>query len=302
MAILEIRDSADVALLKHLHRVGIPFGGAWEPQYCIELHMTNDSKLFFEHNELEQMGATFDGMRWNHQSEGAFWPVVGGKNFYQYEIPVFPFRYWVREATAAQLPEVGGLPVVQYPRLAWRDVARCISERTLIATIVPERTFCGHKAPTIRGGYLPHDRVRELCALFNSFVFDWQARIRGGISQSYTLLNGLVAPSRVSELRLTARDRVATEVEVLKAYALPFDLAVHTLESFPLLDRLEPPLEGEDRSTIPRDLVLAGYSESLEHPSARHYRERADRATAIGARPFVPETRAEDTTDVEDDE
>lgn len=85
----------------------------------------------------------------------------------------------------------------------------------------------------------------------------------------------------------------------MRAYSLPFELGEHMLRGFPLLDRLSPPLEGEQRSTVTRDLVLAKYAASLKHPKAGYYRERADSAVAMGARPFVPATRA---TENEEDE
>ncbi len=293
MAILEIRDAADVALLEHLCRVGIPFGKAWEPQYCRELDMTNDSNLFYERTKLERMGATFDGMRWSHPSEGEFWPVVEGKHIYQYEFPVGEFRYWVNAKSASSLPSTNGRPVNSYPRLAWRDVARSTDERTMISAVIPDRIYCNHKAPTIRGGALSAGAVGEVCSLFNSFVFDWQIRMRGATSQTYALLSAIFAPAALDRLNIVQGDRTAIECEVMRQYQLPFEMAEHIFKGFPLLDRLAPTPEGERRSTVTRDLVLAEYAASLKHPKAGYYRERAHRAVAMGARPFVPATRAE---------
>ena len=293
LALVEVHEAADVALLDHLCRVGIPFGDAWEPQYCRELDMTNDSDLFVEREEMERMGATFDGMRWSHPTEGEFWPVVEGKHIYQYEFPVGEFRYWVNAKNASSLPATSGRPVNSYSRLAWRDVASSTNERTMIAAVVPEKLFCNHKAPTIRGGVLSADAVGEVCSLFNSFVFDWQIRIRGATSQTYALLNALFAPTALDRLNLGQGDRTGVECEVMRQYQLPFEMAEHVFQGFPLLDRLSPPLEGERRSTVTRDLVLAEYAASIGHPKAGNYRERADRALAMGARPFIPATRAE---------
>jgi hypothetical protein len=302
-AFLEIRDSADVALLEHLRHVGVPFGSAWEPKYCRELDMTNDSNLFVERGELERLRATFDGMRWSHPIEGEFWPLVEGRSLYQYEFPVGTFRYWVNAANAAHLPQTRGIAVNRYNRLVWRHIASSTNERTIVAAVVEARSFCGNNALTIRGGVLDDSVLAQTCILLNSFVFDWQARIRGATSQNYTVMGATLAPAMLSALSLGGLSRIDFECNVLSSYALPFDLAEHVFKGFPLLDRLEPPLEGERRSTITRDLVLAAYSERLGHPKGNYYRERADRAEAMGARPFVPATRVEevDGDDEEDD-
>jgi hypothetical protein len=101
----------------------------------------------------------------------------------------------------------------------------------------------------------------------------------------------------MSELR--SGERAVSEANVFAAASIPFDLAEHVMSGFPLLDRLEPELDGEQRSTITRDEVLAAYGERLGHPKARYYRERAQRAEACGARPFVPATRGEPAADEE---
>lgn len=80
-------------------------------------------------------------------------------------------------------------------------------------------------------------------------------------------------------------------------YQLPFDLAENVLAGFSLLDGLEPALEGEARSTVARDIVLTFYRKRLEHSKALYSRNRADRAVALGARPFVPATRIEAAED-----
>lgn len=291
LAFVEVSDAADIALLEHLNRCGIPFASAWEVRYCRELDMTNDSSLFFESGALERIGAIYDGMRWHHPTEGEFWPLVEGKHIYQYEFPVGDFRYWVSSNHSSRLPLHDGRPINGYPRLAWRDVASSTNERTLIAAMVEEKTFCNNKAKTFIG--LPERVGIETCKLLNSFCLDWQIRLRGLTTITYTAINDAVAPTSLASLRISADDRSNVEAAVMLAFSLPFELAEHVMKGFPLLDRLQQPLPDEPRSTITRDLVLAAYAEMLQHPKAGFYRERAEHATAMGARPFIPATRAE---------
>jgi len=290
LAFPEIGDARDVALVEHLSRHGIRFGEAWTPQYCAELHMTSDSHLFVEREQLEAMKATFDGIRWHHTERGEFWPLVEGKHIYQNEFPVGDFRYWIESRHSQLLPKTNGVPVNHFERLAWRDVASSTNERTVISALIPGRTFANNKAKTIRGGTMTSKMLTNISVLLNSFVFDWAIRMRGATTITNTLLNEGSAPRGLADLHFQV-DPAEAEGEIMRAFALPFILAERVMAGFPLLDRLEPALPGERRSTVTRDLVLAGYAEVVGDPKAAWYRERADRATSLGARPFVPETR-----------
>ncbi len=291
LAIPELAENLDVALVEHLWRNGIQFSEAFERQYCVELHMTGDSHLFIERDQLEAMGATFDGLRWYHTERGEFWPLIEGKHFYQNEFPVGQFRYWIEARHSQLLPKFNSIPVNHFERLAWRDIASSGNERTLIAAEIPGRSFANHKAPTFRGGLMDSAQRRILAQLLNSFVFDRQIRIRGATTITFTLLDTMRVPPSIHELTVDNSDKATVEALLLAAYKLPFKLAEHVMSGFPLLDRLEPALPGERRSTVTRDLVLARYAEVVGDPKASWYRERADRATSLGARPFVPETR-----------
>lgn len=299
-AFVEVRDRADVALLEHLLKTGISFEKAWEPQYCTELHMTIDSDLFVDRTELQIIGATFDGMRWYHPTQGEFWPVVEGKHMYQFEFPLGEFRYWVKALHARNLPVVNGKPVNAYPRLVWRNVASSTNERSVISTCIPSRTYLGHSLQSIAGGVLSDKTLSETQVIFNSFLFDWQARIRGGTNLTHSTVGSLIVPVELNAFHdFKAAVRAVSEANVLSSFSIPFDLAEHVMASFPLLDRLEPKLVDEQRSTITRDQVLAIYGEQLRHPKSVYYRERVERAEALGARAFVPATRNEVVADEE---
>jgi hypothetical protein len=291
LAFVEVRVSADIALLEHLNRVGIPFGHLWEPQYCSELHMTNDSNIFVDRSSLDRIGAMFDGLRWVHPTEGHFWPLVEGKRFYHYEFPVGEFRYWVNAKHSSSLPLQSGKPVNHYPRLAWRDVASSTNERTLIGAIIPARSFLGNTAQSIRGGLFQEEQLKSIELLLNSFLCDWQSRIKGVSHLNQPIVNAVLVPPRA--MAPCSGTRGDAEAAILESFALPFELAEHLLKGFPLLDRSQPPLRHENRSTITRDLVLSSYAELLNHPSANYYRERVIQASALGACGFIPATRDE---------
>jgi hypothetical protein len=304
LSFLEIVDRRDAELLDHLSQHGMHFSDAWTPVYCQELNAKTKESLFRDQSWLEGRGCERDGWNWVDPELGEFWPLVEGRNIYQFEFPVGEFDKWVNARDGMErLPKaVDGRPVNLHPRLAWRDVASSTNERSFIAAIVPPKTFCKHVIPTIRGGALDNSTLVNVAALLNSFALDVQARLRGSGHLTYTLVEQLFSPSDLSDLKVARRDRAEAEAAVLSAFVLPFVLAEHIFVQFPLLDRLMMPLPGEDRSTVTRDVVLARYAEMLGHPKAGSYRERAEHGLALGAVPFVPETRGTGGDEADDDD
>ena len=302
LSLMELVDRRDAELLDHLSRVGIPFGSAWEPEFCAELHASGDSDLFRDADWLQSHGCKRNSDYWVHPELSEFWPLIEGRNIYQFEFPVGSFNKWINARDGiARLPKgPDGKPVNVHPRLAWRDVANSKNERSVIAAVVPARTFCKHVIPTIKGGVLSDDTIANTTALLNSFAFDVQARLRGSAHLTYTLMEQLFVPAPLTDLNLVRTERAAQEAAVLLAFSVPFELAEHIFAQFPLLDRLMQPLPAETRSTVTRDAVLAQYAEAIRHPKASFYRQRATTALGAGAIPFVPETRGDDEEHIDE--
>jgi hypothetical protein len=66
------------------------------------------------------------------------------------------------------------------------------------------------------------------------------------------------------------------------------------MADFPLLDRSQPALPGEDRSTITRDLLLLRAAEALGGASSSQvgiWRDRVAAGRGISAVPYVPSQR-----------
>ena len=89
-----------------------------------------------------------------------------------------------------------------HSRLVFRDIARSNDERTMIACIAPPGTVFGHTA-TVEKAPWARDIMDALvlCALFNSFPFDWLVRQKTATHLSLYLLNALPVPD------FTARER-----------------------------------------------------------------------------------------------
>ncbi|GAA4138054.1 hypothetical protein GCM10022285_34660 [Streptomyces tunisiensis] len=207
-------------------------------------------------------------------------------------------------------------------RAGFCDITGQTNERTLLTAVIQPGTVCGNKVPTVLFG--PHagktaddergDDAEKLVhlwvALMNSIPVDWWARRITTTSMNYFLLRSIPLPlispegpdgGRIIELsrRLTAlegssdvrhavtaaaRDRAEIDVLVARAYGLGPEELELMFEDFPLLDRGQPPLAGEARSTITRDLVLA----AARGGNDSYWTDRVTRAQALGAVAYVP--------------
>ena len=164
-----------------------------------------------------------------------------GKTFHQYtdSWDTKP-RYSVASgAVASDAP--------QHVRLVFRDIARSNDERTMIACMAPAGTAFGHTATVERspGARLISDSY-TLCALFNSFPFDWLVRQKAATHLSLYLILALPVPSLTAvegrflaeaAKRLSndpARWTLRAEVDALVAhsYGLTRDQYEHLLRSF----------------------------------------------------------------------
>jgi hypothetical protein len=115
-----------------------------------------------------------------------------GKTFHQYtDLWDSKPRYSV--AQAALQPATAD--AARHYRLAFRDIARSNDERTMIACIAPPGVVFGHTATVERSPWArPNTDALVLCALFNSFPFDWLVRQKAATHLSLYLLDALPVP------------------------------------------------------------------------------------------------------------
>ena len=224
---LELRGAVDLHVAERLFAQQQRFG-EWCKRHRIhfgcDLHMTADAGIFLP------------------DSEGPL-PVFEGKTFHQYTgIRIPKPRYSV--TTDSLKPLV--LEASGHRRLAFRDIARATDERTAIAFIAPKGVVFGHTATVEK---MPsgrqYDDALVLCAVFNSFTFDWLVRRKAATHLSLYLLAALPMP----ELSDAERAFLARSVEVLsnrshldlrarvdavvaRAYGLDLDGYRHVLKGF----------------------------------------------------------------------
>lgn len=198
-------------------------------------------------------------------------------------------------------------------RAGFCDITGQTNERSMLAALIPSGVVCGNKVPTVTfRNDSSEDRLFLWLAIVNSFPFDWALRRIVTTTVNYFVLNSVPFPKvrldspfgqrlveAARELHRLGNEeagsdplsvaalRAEIDVAVSALYGLGFSELELILRDFPLLDRGQPAIGREERSTITRDFLLVEAAERLKgHPGA--YGRRLQAALAIGAVPYVP--------------
>lgn len=179
-----------------LLREGEPDGNRWALEFGSLFHMTNDSGSFVARDELEILGATFDGWAWQ-RGQQRWLPLYEARMLHlfdhrystyaglaedsastslphstiaQHDDPNFEplARFWVDEAqVGAMLASRRAEPW----QLGWRYISNPGNERTYIASVFPW-TAASNMLPVI----MSCNRAHLLLAVQSSLVFDYIVR------------------------------------------------------------------------------------------------------------------------------
>ncbi|MBY6389150.1 MULTISPECIES: restriction endonuclease [Actinomycetes] len=313
LSIPEVRTTAEWDLFARLSRNSTTVGdqsGPWAPNYRREVDMTLDQKKFRRVPGRDAVplleGRHVSQFRWRAKSyqsgEGraAIWrpePVSQMRLRTQWFVPTNDLR----PDTAAR---------VKHSRIGFCDITGQTNERSLLVARIPEGVVCGNKVPTLMlpGGGV--DREDLFLALGNTFVVDWMMRRLVTTTVNFFLLNSLPFP-RVAEDSATGKElielarkitaaegdsnadpwqigqwRARNDALTAVAWGLKMEDMELVLADFPLVDRGQPALPEETRSTVTADLILNELAKLLSVESTRD--ERLQNARRSGAEPYIP--------------
>jgi hypothetical protein len=223
-------------------------------------------------------------------------------------------QFWIRRS---DLPPATR-ERVDTVRAGFCDIAGQTNERSMMAAVIPAGVACGNKVPTVTFPNLPGEDALDLwCGMVNSFAFDWMLRRVLTTTVNYFLLQSVPLPPllpstlpgrgvamdarQVATLSASGGDDTAMaaaelrrniDLACFRAYGLDGEDAALLLSDFPSLDRGEPPLPGERRSTVTRDFILS----AVETPERKTHAQRAQAALSLGARPYRPSQHADAET------
>lgn len=314
-SIPEVRSESEWRLFRKLHRGNERFGISrlWRHVFCREVDMTRDRNKFLKRPSSSSI-PVIEG-RMVHQFTCAAKAYVSGTGRKAVWLPPNNIglpkpQFWIASSklNAVASNRIG------VRRVGFCDITGQTNERAMLAAIVPPNVVCGNKVPTISFVDEMEDFRFAHCfvAIANSFVFDWILRRIFTTTVNYFILDSVPVPKigprsplgeRISQIsnRIlnssgdlysweNAELRAELDWRILRAYGANVADLKLILNDFPLLDRSEPVLDGEGRSTITRDFLLLRSLEALG-PMGEEIEElkyRVQRARALGAVPYRP--------------
>lgn len=311
LLIPEVRSTKELRLFGRLYASGTRLADSeeWRPRLLREVDMTIDRHKFLRNPTADSL------------------PVVEGRMVHQHRIGVKSYRkgsgrsalwannppgksliepqFWIRQDDLTE----DVLHRTRNSRIGFCDITGQTNERTVLVCRVPAGVVCGNKVPT---AVLPSSQSEwAWIAIANSFVFDWLARRVVTTTLNYFVLLTLPFPKinvdsvecrQLSEFASLLDDldrrgsvsyetiqqiRAEIDARVALLYGLDLTDLNLVLDDFRLTDRHQPPLTGEERSTITRDLVLETYCRLAGLNSTTHV-ERVEAARQVGATGFLP--------------
>lgn len=308
LTVPECRGKSEKDLFVKLYKNRLSWKDEWNVDIAREIDMTNDRSKFHERQSNADI-PVIEGRMIQQFRFGAKAYVSGSGRSAKW-IPnvgtIRPQFYISREILNEQLHNrIGTL------RAGYCDITGQTNERAMTSAVIPSGVVCGNKVPTIIfPGADGEKRLYFFVGVTNSFVFDWILRRVLSTTVNYFLLFSLPMPSidlscqqakRIISLTKQLSDmgpefytgdmmgtlRAELDVEVAKAYGLDFDDLELIMKDFPLLDRHQPPIKGEVRSTYSRDLLLSVAEKSFQR-TERYYAKRADIGEKMNAKAYIP--------------
>lgn len=312
LSVPEVRSTHEWALFKHMVSVGRPLDGSdahWRMDIVRELDMTNDRPLF-ETRHRPGWSPVVEGRMVHQYRYGAKSYQSGtGRKAAWGVLPVghgpgIP-HYWV---PLSRLP-VGLRRRVGRHRLGFCDITGQTNERSMLAALIPSGVVCGNKVPTVVLDVPPReedDAVALWLAIANSLSFDWLLRRVVTTSLNFFVLRSLAFPpvwvsdppgltlARLARQVLDADApgadvdewllgawRAEIDARVAFAWGLSWDDVELILKDFPLIDRGQPVLPGEPRSTVTADLFRLAFAMRLDNGSQSEVATLRERVAAI---------------------
>lgn len=298
---------------------GQPWGrddNVWLADISREVDMTNNRKHFIDSSKGNAMPVIEGRMVQQHRfgtktyisgsGRSAKWVPCssGGKSHFYYPFDKMSDVLFKRTCTK---------------RAGYCDIAGQTNERAMMSAVIPSNVVCGNKVPTL---LFPNDTSGDLIYLWigitNSFVFDWMIRRIISTTVNYFLLLSIPMPAisvhsdlakkiikKTKQLSVMNGDyytsnrmaelRSDIDVYVAEAYGLRTKDMELIMKDFPLLDRKQPNISTEKKSTVTRDLVLSKCELYLDGKPGK-YNTRYVKAKAKKALAYIPTEMSELST------
>ena len=287
----EVRSTCEWKLFKKMQEKGTSPEcpeSRWYPDLCREVDMTH-GRRYFRTTPAPGCVPVIEGRMVQPHRLGCKSYVSGeGRSAVWLNLP--PGQSTVRPQFWIPVADLGAQAGerTQRARAGFCDITGQTNERSMMAALIPPNTVCGNKVPTIE---FPNDsseeRILLWLAIVNSFPFDWMLRRIVTTTVNYFVLRSLKLPAiqidslparrlieiakRLFELDASAQTSFETcwniarlkaeaDVIVTNAYGCTEADLQLMLQDFPLIDRGQPCLQDETRSSVTSDLLLHEWS------------------------------------------
>ena len=168
LSLMEFKSQTDIQIAERLirfPRLGERIPGLWNVVLVNEFHIRNNSKLFVTKPGPGRL------------------PLFTGRMFNQFCLTDESSGYWIDEITGrrkllGKQEDSGQSLDYQGHRWVHRRIARSTDSRTMISSITPRNVFTEVNSTTldVAGTGISSAEMLYLCAVSNSFVFDWFLR------------------------------------------------------------------------------------------------------------------------------
>ena len=319
LALPEVRDRDDWELFTRLRHAHPDFGSIeadWRPRFHREVDMTSDRPKFKSASNGRDDLPVIEG-RMVHQHRAMAKRYISGRGRRAEWQPQFPYEAALRPQWHIRRQDLRAHTKARVDKLraGFCDITGQTNERTVLAALIPGGVVCGNKVPTI--DFCCEAQACAWVGIANSFTFDWLARRLVTTTLNFFMLRSLPTPKWDAEnegfgaIAEASRSlasmecqngqtdlwdlaRIRAKIEVLSA--LLYDASVSELDQmlrdFPQVDRSQPALPGETKSTVTRDLIVAsgaGWATLFQLSQAEN---RVMHAQSVGAIPFIPNEHA----------
>ena len=166
-SVLEFKTQKDIHLANKMYKhpsLRTEINGSWKVRFTREFDISLDSNLF------------------NTDHQGLI--IFEGKMIEQYTHQFKKPRYWIKRVNVISKFGSQYQDCSEY-RLGFRAVAASTNRRTMIASIIPRNVCCGNSLivtkifdPENKRRLIEESDLLYLCAVFNSFVFDYLLRLK----------------------------------------------------------------------------------------------------------------------------
>ena len=319
LALPEVKNRYDWEIYKRITRSHPRFGeqdSEWCVQFCREVDMTNDRPKFHRVASSASSLPVIEGRMVHHHRVAAkrYISGTGRRAEWSVQPPIqaslkpqwFIHRSKLRPRVHSRVDQT---------RAGFCDITGQTNERTFLAALIPPGVVCGNKVPTLDLPSSLHAQV--WVGIANSFVFDWLVRRSVTTTLNFFIVRNMPIPRWNHAADVFIRIAAATqyladmeraeqpdnlwavaelraEIEVLAAsqYGISVTDLDHMLTDFPQVDRVQPALQDEARSTISRDLIVASGHGWATRSEIAHAASRVALAKSLGAVPFLPNEHA----------